>query len=323
MKVLLSSTVYGKIFAKLFLEHQLKSLLDNSNLPTLDDGFEFVIFTDNETMPIIQKHPNFMKLSSLCTPEIRDFTWRPNVDRDLLRYSLITQTAVQTIKEALEKKMLCMPLVADLVFAQDFFPRVMERIAAGHDSVFVLPFRATAEGMENSLKSYIGAPPASDLFKMGYKNINPVWRSCFWQSPFFTEMPFCLLWNTRNGIIARSFSLTPIIFRPTEKMALTKKVIDIEIPGMCSNPYWATDWTDAPVMGVEPVMSHWPAYRTDRGPGMWIRDFMGGHVHETARGFLRRTLYYPSKEVAMDSNEAAVCEAEAEAISNLLLVGES
>ncbi len=323
MKVLLSSTVYGRIFAKLFLEHQLKTLLDSSNLPMLEHGFEFIIYTDNETKPVIEKHPNYMKLCSLCTPEIRDFSWRANVDRELMRYSLIAQTAHQTIELALEKKMLCMPLVADLVFAQDFIPRVMEKIEAGHGAVFVLPFRATAEGMETSLRSYLAAPPASDLFKMGYRNINPVWRSCFVDDPFFTDKPFCLLWNTKNGVLARSFSITPIIFRPNEKMLTTKKVIDIEVPGMCTNPYWATDWDEAPVMGVEPVMSHWPAYQTERGAGMWIREFMGGHVHETARGFLRKSLYYPNKATAMNSNEAPRYEAKAEAMSKLLLVGEA
>ncbi len=266
MKLLMTNVVYGTTYADIFLNHHLKSLLDESNIPAFAKQITYIIYTDSETEGSLRKHPNMLKLLSLCEVEIRDFTWRTDVNRFQLRYSLLVRSFQESVKIACERGMLLSAMVADLVFAKEYLPRVMSKIDDGFDSVFVLPARASAETIIPELNKHPSALDAHELWKLCHTNQHPfLFLAAHYDSPTFTKIPFYLLWNTGTGVMARSYSMTPIIFWPKIEMADTNHVIDIEIPGMLKRPYFATDWDDAPVIGVEPitcysgVVSNFPA----------------------------------------------------------------
>lgn len=295
--ILITNVVYGRTYAEIFLNFHLKSLLDPSNIPSQKRKIRYVIFTDVETAPMLRKHPNMLRLLSHCEVEIRDFVWNPGVDRFAMRYTLLVRTFQQSVQLAVETNSLLCAWVADLVFAKDFFQKVLTRMGEGHDSVFVLPARAASEGCETALSGAFGALSSEELWNLCYARMHPLWQHCHWDSPQFTKHPFSLIWNSgQGGVLVRSFSLTPIIFVPKPVMMLSQKVLDVEVTGIFENPYWCHNWDDAPVIGVEPITCYFPAFENHKA-GDFVRQWshrMEKHQHK----FLKEKLYYPNQKAA-------------------------
>ncbi len=298
MKLLITNVVYGDTYANIFLNYHLKSLLDPTNLPAMNKDIEYVIFTDVDTEPILRKHPNMIKLLSMCEVTIRDFTWRPDARRFEMRYNLLVETFRQSVQLALEKNCLLSALVADTIVSQGFLPRVMAYMIAGHDAVLLHPARGAAEAMIPDLDKAEGALTADDLWKLCHQNLHPYLSLiAHYDSPTFTKYPFYLLWNTGTGMMARSFSLTPVIFKPTEPMILTKKVIDIEIPGMFTNPYICLDYDDAGVVWCEPTLCYNKAASNFPASIEKLQNFAKDRDPSQLK-HLRHRFYFPNQLVA-------------------------
>jgi hypothetical protein len=107
-------------------------------------------------------------------------------------------------------------------------------------------------------------------------------------------MPFTLLWNNGFGLLARSFSITPIMFKPNKNMK-NCRMIDVDVPKHCENPFWANDWLDCPVVGSEPLFCYYPMFSNFRSNPKWIgREFVKC-LDKTQLEFLNYKLYFPSK----------------------------
>lgn len=311
-RYLISNLVFGDLYYRIFVERHLRSILDDTNLGTIKatHEIEYRIFTDPETKPKLEAHPNIKRLASMATVDIVDFKWhQPQADGGFgKRYELLGQILNETIAYALHPKDekgnpvkpfdLVTAWVADLVVARDFFPRIMRRMDAGHDAVFVLPLRSAFESTSAFFGQVNRAMHDMDLFKLGFMHLHPLWTACHWGNPCFTRMPYSLLWKTRTGIMARSFSVTPIVFRPKEAM-LGAGCIDVDIPQHFENPYWCHDWIDAPVIGVEPLFCHHPPFQQDGcsvwGVRKWINRKEGRPIHPSQKPFLKKKLFYPSR----------------------------
>lgn len=294
-KLLITNVVYGQLYARIFLEHHLRSFLDESNIPAHADRVEYLIFSDAETIPYLTAHENFKRLAALIVVKVVPITWPAGTNRFDHRYGILIQTFRESVKAALACGMLLSALVADLVVAQGFLASVLKRIDEGHDSVFVLPLRAAYESAGPQLAQHEGALAPAELFKIGYENLHPLWVACHWQAAQFTKLPFSLLWNTGTGFLVRSYSITPVIFEPTEAMLTAGAVIDVEIPSMCRNPYWARDWTDAPVIGVEPLFCYYPTFANHTASVGWVREW-AKCLHPAQSAYLRERLYYPDRK---------------------------
>lgn len=303
-KLLITNVVYGPIYSDIFLNQHLKSLLDETNVPAHRDRIEYVIFTDAETKVRIEAHPNFKRLANYIPVKIGEFAFPvafgANAQFDH-RYTILIETFRISVEEALRRDTYLSAIVADLVFAKGYFDRIFLRLDAGFDSVFVLPLRSAAESIIPELARIDGACEPLTLCKLGYENLHPLWVACHWDAPQFTKLPFTLLWNTGTGLLARSFSITPIAFSPTLEMLEARAVIDIEIPGMCKNPFWATDWIDAPVIGVEPLFCYYPTFANRPANSYSVLEWSRNTLDPSQFPFLRKELYYPSKEVVIPS----------------------
>lgn len=297
-KYLITNLVYGDIYARLFLNNHLKSILDDTNLPAIVEKYdvEYMIFTDQQTVKMLSYHPNVVKLSKICKVTSYIFGW-PNeaVNKFAHRYGLILNMVKESVKKALADDALLTTWVADLVVAKEFFPRILKRIEDGHGAVFVLPMRATAEPMAAHLLSKKDAYPDRELCALALECLHPLWVACNWNNPMFSKLPFTLLWNTIGGLMARTFSTTPIIFRPKEIMLETRGMIDGDIPQYCENPYWCHDWTDAPVIGVEPVVCYYPPFTNRPATVGYVEEFTS-IIHPTQLPFLKHRCFYPDEK---------------------------
>jgi hypothetical protein len=304
-KYLISNLCYGDMYATLFCDQHLKSLLDETNLPDLVETYDvtYMILTDDETLPLLQNHPNMQRLSQVLKTngenrvQIIVFSWGAVKDKFSRRYTGLLDLFKMSVKKALDEKFDYLTAwVADLVVAKDFYPKVMKQLEAGHGAVFVQPPRAAAESIIEHLENFEQGLPALKLWKLCYEHMHPLWWACHWDNPCFTRLPFQLLWNNGKGIRCHSYSTTPIIFKPNEKMLDGRGMIDGDIPSLCENPFWATDWTDAPVIGVEPLFCYYPTFKHERSSIEFMRDTWNHQVHPSQVKFLEKALYYPNRE---------------------------
>lgn len=314
-KLLFTNVAYGDLYADLFLNQHLKSLLDETNIPAVKERIMYTIFTDTNTYKKITKHKNYLRLRDLIGKknlEVEVFKWQEGGDHFEDRYSVLTNFFKVSAKLALERECWLSAIVADLVAAKEFLPRVLRRMDEGHGAVFMLPLRSAAECMVPYLDARTtGALHDFELCALGFQNLHPLWVACHWNATQFTKLPFTLLWNSGagQGIMARSFSITPVVLEPTPDMLKGRGMIDRDIPAHCRNPYWATNWTDAPIIGVEPLVIR-PLGHPDGAKPCYYPPF-GNHVASvdivanwsrnldpTQIPLAQVPLYYPNKELA-------------------------
>jgi hypothetical protein len=177
-KYAMANLVYGELYPQLWLENQLKSLLDPTNLPSLRGRYdiEYAVFTDEETLPMISRHPNFMSLGQICDIQIVKVGWPPDCDRFATRYSLLAQMLQQAIQHGLDAKSDALSVwVADLVFAKHSIPNMLKRLEDGHDAVFNVPIRSAADSVNALLSKLSGAPSDLELFEIAFRNLHHLW----------------------------------------------------------------------------------------------------------------------------------------------------
>lgn len=319
MKLLMTNVVYtsdgeaGDKYLKLFLEQHLKSLLDRTNIPAHADSIEMMIFADAQSAYEIQHHPNYLALKELIDIQ---FWHRPlefpasEMDQYDFRYTILSRTFQQSVAEALNRGCYLSALTADYVFAAGFIPKMFARIAEGYDSVLGMPMRTACEPLNKILGKYDNALPAELLGKAAYENLHPLWTACHWRTAQFTKLPFTLLWNTRAGLLARSYSVTPYIFKPTEQMAKERAIIDIHIPHMLKKPYWATDWIEAPAIENAPLFTYYPTWANHIANTAWVKEWAARTVHPSQVEFLKHKLYYPSRAIVESTNALAELESD-------------
>ncbi len=298
-KLLITNVVYGPIYAPIFCRQHLKSVLDQSNIPAFKDRIEYVIYTDADTRPYLEEHPNIAKLRETVPTSIVLFQWPKDrkVKKFDQRYGILAQTFADSVSLALERGSYLSAWVADLVVAKDFFTNIFAKLDSGYDSVFVLPLRSALEAIAPHLDAEPQAQTPRELFRLGYANLHPLWVASHWRATQFTKLPFSLLWNTGTGLIIRSYSITPIAFQPTEEMLKAKAIIDVEVPSMCKNPYWVTDFIECAVIGVEPLFCFYPTFANHTATISWVKDWSKS-LHPKQKTYLEHKLYYPNKAIA-------------------------
>lgn len=293
----ITNVVYGQPYLDIFCNLHLKSFLDPTNIPAVRDRMHYEIFVDTETAPLLKEHSNFKKLADTCSTHLQLFDWHdPKVNRFSQRYSLLVEFFHTSVAMALKNNAYLSSIVADLVCAKDFLPKLHDKMDAGHGAVFMLPLRATYDSMRQGFEGFEGALEPKDLCAFGQANLHPLWWACHWKSPLFTRLPFSLIWSTPTGVLARSFSVTPIIFNPTIHMLNAKQVIDVEVPAHCENVYWCENWTDAPLIGVEPLPCYYPPFGVKTSDEDEVGQWAQNTLHPSQFNYLDKNFYYPDKE---------------------------
>lgn len=298
-KLVITSTAYGYLYTDIFLNQQLKAFLDPTNIPNIREQVEFAIFTDEATQPLIEKHESYKRLADTVPTMFKYLQWSDKVkddsDKYSRRYPRLLETLQRSIQLGLDSGAWVMPLCADLIPAQKFIPNVMFQLHVGYDAVFVQPPRAAAESAIPKLNSYFRAFPSEPLFQVAYENLHPLWLASHWETTQFTKAPYTLLWNSGTGVMARSFSVTPIIFKPTREMLSVEHTIDIGLPQFFKNPYWAEDWDHAPIIEIAPLSCHYPPFLNHMSSVEYVRGFKDNQTIASQADNLKRYMYYPNK----------------------------
>lgn len=305
----------GPLYINLWLDNQLKSLLDKTNLPSLKEKYdlEYVLFTDDESLMHISRHPNFMALGALCEITLIKLTWPSGqVDKFQARYALLSEMLKQTFKAVMDpgdKRRLGAWISftnADQVYAKGALPKLLEKMEAGHDAVLVMPMRAAADSLQNPLQQLPGAPDEMTLFEMCYKNMHHLWTHSMWDNPLFSKMPYSMLWHSNTGAVSHNFGITPVILKPNQKMIENELGgIDSALPTFAENPYFAEDWLDAPVANIEPLSNgHYPPFAIHQASVDGVIEWSKKGIMKGQEKFLTQPCFYPNKKIFNNSGIA-------------------
>lgn len=306
----------GLLYVDLWLNNHLKSLLDSTNIPALKEkGYvvEYVLFTDEESLQHISRHPNFMALSAICEITVIKLAWpQGGVDKFQARYSLLAEMIKQTFQAVYDpndSKRIDAWItftVADHVFAKKALPKMLSHMEKGHDAVLMMPMRAAADALHPILSQLPGAPDAMSLFEMCYANMHHLWVASLWDSPLFSKFPYSILWHSNTGVLSHNFGITPIVIKPTREMLNAKGVMDADVPAYAQNPYFAEDWLDAPVVGVEPLSNgHYPPFSIHQASVAGVVEWAKKGTMPEQLKFVDRPIYFPSKKIFNASSIAA------------------
>lgn len=295
-KLLISNLVYGPYFLKIFTDYHLKSLLAPEAIPTHKHRTEYLIFTDDETLPQLQAHPVIAELKSLIPVQFCVLGGGKLTKK--MRYTALIHVFKESVQMALKKEMLLCPIVADSFFARDCLAKFFLRLDdTEYESILSLPMRAAYEPMAPYLDALKHDLSSMELFHLAYKFMHPLWVASHWNSPQFSSIPFSILWNTGEGVFSRSFSTAPICFWPTQEMLAVDRSPDAEMPALCKKPYWATNWIDVPIIGIDPLMEYYPPFTQKPSDIKDVAHWAKKVMYPCQFEYFKKEYAYPCKEV--------------------------
>lgn len=289
-------------YTEMFLANFMKSLLDETNLPLLKrEGHDVTvtIYTDLVTSKLLEKDERLKPLESLCKVDGVCLVEKFSPGQE---YSALQQMNRHAIIRAKQEGAALSVLASDMVFAKGFFSKIINRyIDGGHDAIFSIPIRASNVDLHQWFQGFPGAPDSIALFDASYARMHSLWKHAHWNSPQFSSIPYCIVWNTCKGLSVRAFSISPLLFHPHEELIQTG-TLDLDAPRLFKNPYWAEDWLEVPVAGIEPPKFD-GAYMNAPATTDFVGRVFTDKLHESQIPYLRHPFYYPSKAVAGTSKD--------------------
>jgi hypothetical protein len=253
--ICISNLVYGDVYTDLFLEYNLKSLVENVvGKAVLSDG-DYFVFTDGKNIDRIKSHANYHALQEVF--RFKFFV----IDKGLgyaHRYGLQTVQLQHTLRHALDSKQLMHISCADVYYGPGFFANSFKRFLQGYDSVVTQPMRVAFESASSCLKQ--GVSDLDALFDVGFNNLHPLWMSADWDGRYFSKLPYHIIWSDDRSFCLRGFSLSPLVVVPKEWMLKASGCIDVSFVPFLESPYYATDWQEFPVLELQMLSSFYPPF---------------------------------------------------------------
>jgi len=260
MKICFSNLVYGDRYTKVFLDYHLRSLVHDSNLSAFTPGCEYHIFTDGKNIEEIKANRSFQKLAEKMPVKFMVFVVQG--DAYSQRYSLQSFQTKHSAKFSLENDFMLSMTSADTVYGEAFWVKALHVLKNNNniDAILTHPMRSGYEGMCKILDASDGVLDADTLFEHCFMNQHPLWMHQNWDTPFFSKMPYHLLWSDHGCIVVRPFSVSPIVFKPVWDIVNVGGNADIYILPFMKNPYYVQDWSEFPCAEIGFLSSWYPSY---------------------------------------------------------------
>ncbi|MCF8196269.1 MAG: hypothetical protein K9J38_09760 [Polynucleobacter sp.] len=257
-KICISNLVYGQPYIDIFLNYHLKSIFENI------DGHDFssshyLIFTDKDNMPLIESHENIKQLKDKLNVKLIKIEEVLEYDS---RYKIQTLQVQWSARFALEHNFLFVIATADAYYGKDFLKNAIKHINNGHDGIVHQPIRTTYESSAKYLTS--NSLSVDELFEVGFSNLHPIWTSSNWDNPYFSTSPYHMIWSDERSICLRGFSLSTSVVVPKEWMLLSSGCTDISYVSQLQNPYYSSDWSELPMLELQPLLCFYPPFGNKR-----------------------------------------------------------
>lgn len=300
----ISNLVYGQPYTHIFLNFHLKSLLANLNSYALDNSC-YLIFTEESNISVIESHENFQLL--LDKLKVTFVSLDGNSPTYELRYQYQAMQAHQSMIFALEHQMLLHLTAADVYYGINFFKSAFNFMSRGHDGIGHQPMRIAYESAASHL-STDKTLSVDDLFLIGFHNPHPLWTSQNWHNPYFSFMPYQLLWSDETSICLRGFSISISLLIPQEAMLDSLGCADMTIFQYLKNPYFSDDWSELPMVELQQLSSFYPSFSNKKSNiqdiAIWAKKNI---LKENISNLARHTIY---KRINDPINQELVSESK-------------
>jgi hypothetical protein len=258
-KICISNLVYGEIFTKVFLNYHLKSLLENLSSCRLPEGSIYLVFTDEKNISELDFHKNVAAVRKFLPLEI------VVIDSELkndMRYHLQSLQMKETIKYCIEKDLLIHQTCADVYYGPNFFQNLIQKISEGFDVIFSNPMRTAYESASPLLITQIYA--VDDLFDIGFQNPHPLWMSSNWNNPYFSVIPYHILWTDSKSIVLRGVSIGVYLCEPREWLLEYHGCSDMINRKKFKHPYYCKDWSELPMLELAFLATFFPSFKNQK-----------------------------------------------------------
>ena len=305
----ISNLVYGKSYTDIFLDYHLKSIVENFTRNKSDEKSHYLIFTTEENIETIQAHKNFALLKELFL--VKFISIQGNLTYDM-RYQVQGAQVQYTAKFALENNLLLHIACADVYYGENLFKDAAAIINRGYDSVINQPMRAAYESSAPHLGGRVLT--TDELFEVGFNNQHPLWTSSNWDSPYFSQIPYQIIWTDEKSICLRGFSLSAQIVVPKEWMLSSGGCTDISFMPHLKNPYYSSDWSELPMIELQHLFSFYPPFRNKRALIADVASWAKKSVLPENIGNLRKYITYKKTTDVIDPKLISESEKIAEQI---------
>jgi len=271
-KVCISNLVYGQPYTDMFLNYHLKSVLENIDEDNFSNSY-YLIFTDESTIPIIEFHENIKQLKNRLI--VRLIKIEAIIGYDL-RYKIQTLQVQWSARFALDHNLLFIISTADAYYGKGYLKNAINYISKGHDGIVHQPIRATYESAAKHLNRH--SLSVDELFEIGFSNLHPIWTSSNWDNPHFTLSPYHMIWSDERSICLRAFSLSTSVVVPKEWMLTSSGCTDISYVSQLKNPYYSSDWSELPMVELQPLLSFYPPFGNKKSDIQSVIDWAIQHL---------------------------------------------
>jgi len=266
--------VYGEPYTTVFVELHLKSLIESITPISLGSNSIYLIYTDGSNIKNISQHINFQKLFQRM--EVQFIT----IDRELNyqgRYLAQTIQFQHSAALAIERNALMHQACADIYYGMNFWSNAYGLICKlGIDGLFGFAIRTTLDSTFNQLKN--GSFDNDALFDLGYSHMHPLWAFANWDSPYFTNYPYHIIWSAPDQIICRAFSVPAILFKPNSAMLNASGCGDISVLPLCERIYVERDWQILPMLELGMLQAFFPQFSRQRSSVEQLADWARRHL---------------------------------------------
>lgn len=300
MKICVSNLVYGERYTKVFLDYHLKTFVDDSNLGGLSEGSQYVVFTDGKNIEYIKSSVHYKKL--VAAIPVKFFVFSAPEDSYRQRYAIQSFQHKLVVQYALDNDMLLAPLTADHVLGKGVWKKALSILSEGYDGVLSHAMRAGYEGIAPALDMISGAPEPDHLFELSFMNQHPAWLAMNWDSPFFSKVPYHIIWSDSQCLVVRGFSVGVFICQPSAEMASIGGNSDIYTVPLLKRPFFVQDWSDLPWAEMAFLMHFFPSFCQYRASTLRVAQWAKQVILPVNYHNLRRATYFKKRTTPIPYN---------------------
>ena len=255
--LLISNLVYGEPYTSIFINFHLPSLVEELLNSKNAIDIKYLLFTDKQSMELIKRSTHYRELTDFVPYRIMTLEGDKDYGK---RYALQGLQLNYSAKIALEESRVVHQSSADVYYGKGYFDAVISKfLSDDSDAIFFENFRCAYESVAHHLynKKTLNT---DQLFDIGISNLHPLWVAAHWDAPFFSKIPYTMVWGGGPQLITRGFSQSVPFFKPYEWMLTAPGCNDINIATRTEKISFIEAWNQAPSIELGMLSAFYPPF---------------------------------------------------------------
>ena len=296
----LTVAVWGEYHLGVFLNLTLAALLSPGNLPSLKG--RLLIVTRPEDIETFKRHPLMQKASQVIEIAVISYEVKSE-DSYRERYTIHTRMHKVAIDRSIKDGHMSAVIAGDMILADGYCKALMRWAEEGKRLVLGIGLRAGIESagqyLINGMKDGTMTITPRQLVAVGLDHMHPINQASTWGEPYFSRMPYNILFPTGDGVVAHCFGLTAILMDCNERALNEGLAVDHDMARFFdkSEIYTVTDSDECMFCEVASITEWWPIFTrhpaSPRGVARWAES----QVCESMWGNFEHSLRFHTSDI--------------------------